>query len=206
MYTTQKEANPWQTPPLADTPLGRDPPGQTPPPPADCHCSGRYASYWNAFLFIQNFTILYIFQYFLFCSNVISLCTNVQSFNNYLSITSKCKSEENILKNETKFHLIFKGYLTENTSHFLHSGQWKVSIVRTEILFFSICFLPILDLLLFSILAFLYHFSLHVPCPFPHRYLQQQEKHKKWSCSRSAGDAASLTFQASWHSVLPWWY
>ena len=38
--------------------LGRHPPGrQTPPPgqtsyPADGYCSGRYASYWNAFLFI----------------------------------------------------------------------------------------------------------------------------------------------------------
>ena len=34
---------------LADTP-----PGQTPPPP-DGHCSGRYASYWNAFLFQNMF-------------------------------------------------------------------------------------------------------------------------------------------------------
>ena len=25
---------------------------QTPPPPADGYCGGRYASYWNAFLFI----------------------------------------------------------------------------------------------------------------------------------------------------------
>ena len=33
---------PWQTPPLADTP------GQT---PSSCHYSGRYASFWNAFLF-----------------------------------------------------------------------------------------------------------------------------------------------------------
>ena len=55
-------------PPQADTPLARHPPwwadtprqadtllpwadtslGQTPPPPADTYCSGRYASYWNA--------------------------------------------------------------------------------------------------------------------------------------------------------------
>ena len=33
---------------------GRHPPGQTPPPP-DGHCSGRYASYWNAFLFQNMF-------------------------------------------------------------------------------------------------------------------------------------------------------
>ena len=31
---------PWQTPPVADTPH-----------PPDGHCSGPYASYWNAFLF-----------------------------------------------------------------------------------------------------------------------------------------------------------
>ena len=35
------------------TPLGRPPQaeGRQPLPPADGHCSGRYASYWNAFLF-----------------------------------------------------------------------------------------------------------------------------------------------------------
>ena len=32
--------------PPTDTPLGRHPP---PPPPGDGHCSGRCASYWNAF-------------------------------------------------------------------------------------------------------------------------------------------------------------
>ena len=34
----------WDTHPTGQTPLGRH------PPPADGHCSGRYASYWNAFL------------------------------------------------------------------------------------------------------------------------------------------------------------
>ena len=38
------------------TPLGRHPsrhtpPDQTPPSPREGHCSGRYASYWSAFLF-----------------------------------------------------------------------------------------------------------------------------------------------------------
>ena len=52
---------PGQTPLLADTPLGRHPSGQTSPlgrhtsrqtlPPRYGHCSRRYASYWNAFLF-----------------------------------------------------------------------------------------------------------------------------------------------------------
>ena len=42
-----------QTPPgQADTPLGRHPP-QARHPQADSYCSGRYASYWNAFLFIS---------------------------------------------------------------------------------------------------------------------------------------------------------
>ena len=47
------------TPPLGQTPpkdrhpppLGR-PPGRHPTPQGDDHCSGRYASYWNAFLFV----------------------------------------------------------------------------------------------------------------------------------------------------------
>ena len=41
--------------------LGYTPPGQTPPlgqtpPPADGYCSGRYASYWNAFLYKFSIT------------------------------------------------------------------------------------------------------------------------------------------------------
>ena len=44
--------------PREDTPLGRHPPG-TPPPPADGHYSGRYVSYWNAFLFFMQ---TFIFQ------------------------------------------------------------------------------------------------------------------------------------------------
>ena len=49
---------PWQAPPWAGTPLGRHTPQQTPPgpdPPREADASirsmsGRYASYWNAFL------------------------------------------------------------------------------------------------------------------------------------------------------------
>ena len=47
--------SPGQTPPQADTASL----GQTPPlgklPPGDGHCSGRYASYWNPFLFCLGF-------------------------------------------------------------------------------------------------------------------------------------------------------
>ena len=42
--------------PRADTPSLGKPPGQTPPSPQiDGYCSGRYASYWNAFLFYFYF-------------------------------------------------------------------------------------------------------------------------------------------------------
>ena len=50
---------PGQTTPLCrHTPPGRQPPGQT-PPPRDGYCSGRYASYWNAFLLIRNIKLIY---------------------------------------------------------------------------------------------------------------------------------------------------
>ena len=35
-----------------DTPPGKTPPRQTPPPPVDGYCSRRYASYWDAFLYL----------------------------------------------------------------------------------------------------------------------------------------------------------
>ena len=35
--------------------FGRHPPDRYPPPRADGYCSGRYASYWNAFLFSKSF-------------------------------------------------------------------------------------------------------------------------------------------------------
>ena len=56
----------WQ----ADTPLGRPPIRQThplgrhPTPPSDGYCSGRYASYWNAFLYIYRTTRISVKAYF----------------------------------------------------------------------------------------------------------------------------------------------
>ena len=49
------------THPRADTPSSwadiPPPPGQPPPPsPSDGHCSGRYASYWNAYLLTTVFS------------------------------------------------------------------------------------------------------------------------------------------------------
>ena len=56
-----------QTPPGRRHPLGADtPPPRSrhhPPPPRYGHCCGRYASYWNAFLFI-----LYLFIDRSYCS------------------------------------------------------------------------------------------------------------------------------------------
>ena len=81
-----------QTPPGADTPRDQTPPGsrpppgsrhplpreQTPPPGADSgirSTSGRYASYWNAFLFhIATCSSCYRFPSFIyFCADV--MCT-----------------------------------------------------------------------------------------------------------------------------------
>ena len=42
----------WDTHPPGQTPVRAGTPGQI-PPAAHGHCSGRYASYWNAFLFIN---------------------------------------------------------------------------------------------------------------------------------------------------------
>ena len=46
-----RQTHRWQ----ADAPWA-DTPGQT-PPSRDSHCSGRYASYWNAFLFYRSGTV-----------------------------------------------------------------------------------------------------------------------------------------------------
>ena len=47
--------------PPGETPhtLGRHPQGKH-PLPRDGHCSGRYASYWNAFLFLSIILLLYV--------------------------------------------------------------------------------------------------------------------------------------------------
>ena len=57
-----EQTPPWeQTPPKADPPGADTPPGPEPPPEADSgirSTSGRYASYWNAFLFMIDFIIV----------------------------------------------------------------------------------------------------------------------------------------------------
>ena len=47
-----------QPPRSRHTPGSRHPPpsGSRHPPPRDGHCCGRYASYWNAFLYLRQFT------------------------------------------------------------------------------------------------------------------------------------------------------
>ena len=75
--------HPQHTPLLACTHPPAHPPGRQ--PPGDGHCSGRYASYWNAFLLIQhsldkfNF-VLEFFQLATVCKlftlEVIQKCNN----------------------------------------------------------------------------------------------------------------------------------
>ena len=50
---------PGQIPPWVDTHPGQTyiPLGRNSPPPPGGHCSGRYASYWNAFLFYMRLSI-----------------------------------------------------------------------------------------------------------------------------------------------------
>ena len=67
---TPGQTHPRQTHPLRQTPH----PGQTPPLPRDGHWSGRYASYWNAFLF-QSF-----FVWGMFRSTTLSACRNFCNF------------------------------------------------------------------------------------------------------------------------------
>ena len=48
---------PGRHPPQQTSPPSRHPPGQNPTPhPEDGYCCGRYASYWNAFLWISVIT------------------------------------------------------------------------------------------------------------------------------------------------------
>ena len=53
-HPTGSRHPPGADPPGADTPREQTPPEQTPRPPRYGHCCGRYASYWNAFLFRVN--------------------------------------------------------------------------------------------------------------------------------------------------------
>ena len=60
-----------QTPPYRHTPPGRHPPH--PPPPVNGHCIGRYASYWNAFLFNGNIKTI-ADQFMLSPSAIFAIC------------------------------------------------------------------------------------------------------------------------------------
>ena len=55
--TPLRQTTPQTTPSPQQTPSRLTAPGQTPSPPADGYCSGRYVSYWNAFLCIHFYTI-----------------------------------------------------------------------------------------------------------------------------------------------------
>ena len=86
------------TPPRQTPHLGRHtPPRQTPTPPiSDGHCSGRYASYWNAFLLILQLKKPLLFNV------VSSTCAN------YIISDRICKTHsEMILKYRDVFVDIF---------------------------------------------------------------------------------------------------
>ena len=95
-YTPWRDT-PWRDTPWADTPRTDThlPPGQTSPwadtdqadtpLPADGYCSGRYASYWNAFLF-ENIVLLTQSQ----------IVTNIQTFND---VTIRYLSKTDLLNN-----------------------------------------------------------------------------------------------------------
>ena len=57
------------------TPQQTPPPGR--PPAADGHCSGRYASYWNAFLFGQIIYNVGSFAWFRNTSVAVSISASV---------------------------------------------------------------------------------------------------------------------------------
>ena len=50
-----RHPHPLEQTPLEQTPLEQTPPSRSRPPQADGYCCGRYASYWNAFLFVMCF-------------------------------------------------------------------------------------------------------------------------------------------------------
>ena len=109
---TGADTPPGQTPLWADRHPQADTPGQKPPwadtpgqtrPQADTssngHCSGWYASYWNAFLFSQNFRKICITLHILSCCEFHIATTLTIHFENsqyyivILYMTEKLKSK-----------------------------------------------------------------------------------------------------------------
>ena len=84
-----------ETTTVTDPPPGQTPPGQTPPwadtpPPktGDGHCSGLYASYWNAFLLL-----LFWDEHLVSVCAVKVLSADIQFFN-VAGITLRCNNEK----------------------------------------------------------------------------------------------------------------
>ena len=78
---------PRQTPPPGRLTLGRHiPPGRHPPRqtvPRDDHCSGRYASYWNAFLY-SCYVVYILINHLMISGTCPCLNVKVQSFSDYV--------------------------------------------------------------------------------------------------------------------------
>ena len=87
---------------LGRQPLGRHPPPadiprQTPPLP-DGHCSGRYASYWNAFLFESVSRLNWIQWQRIFVNNIVWTCNFMLKRSKCFHITNKTQERDWIHK------------------------------------------------------------------------------------------------------------
>ena len=108
--------------PRADTPLGRH------PPPADGYCSGRYASYWNAFLWIKVFRAVVDFSFFVQFSAKIIPTNRLPP---HLGLAPPVKSfiHQNCVVNQTNIlkclYLTEMQYVQRSIKLRIYSFQWK---------------------------------------------------------------------------------
>ena len=113
-------------PPGTRHPPGADPPGPgTPPeqpPPADSYCCGRYASYWNAFLF--KFSILNYFSHY----RCLRWCSS------WFSHKSQCGPESDV-----PFKLLVESLMTDLSSSKSYRYEWTstcgICATHAELLF-----------------------------------------------------------------------
>ena len=132
---------PWQanTPPPTDTPLGRHPsPWQADTPlgrhplPADGYCSGRYASYWHAFLCFTCFQIKNSTK----LTNKLSTVSGGGEAENALHLLQYCRISTIfhfnlaisllLMTDPISFFSTCKFFV--NTNYLCHESWWKIPI------------------------------------------------------------------------------